>query len=100
MKRRQWAVFCSSTVLVILFWAVTPLQSGIFAVTHVQKSSTLPVVPSPGFLSLEEQTEKLTLNFINAGISLRNVMASLYLQKKILFSRFCSTSSLPLWVHL
>lgn len=46
---------------------MTPLQSGIFAVTRVQKSNILPVVSSPGFLSLEEQAEKLTLNFVNEG---------------------------------
>lgn len=46
---------------------MTPLQSGIFAVTRVQKSQNVPIISSEGLLPLEEQEEKLTLNFINTG---------------------------------
>ncbi|KAJ9300013.1 hypothetical protein DTO217A2_7978 [Paecilomyces variotii] len=67
MKRRQWAVFCASTILVILFWAVTPLQSGIFAVTSVSRTQVQPMIGSVGFISLEEQADKLNLDFVNDG---------------------------------
>lgn len=64
---RQWAVFCTSTILVAVFWAVTPLQSGIFAVKQIHRSKSLPVITSNQFLPLGEQTDKLDLNFVNDG---------------------------------
>ncbi|KAJ9206310.1 hypothetical protein DTO021D3_2153 [Paecilomyces variotii] len=69
MRRRHWVVFCTSTILVVLFWAVTPVQSGIFAVKSVRKSQIQPVMASPGLLSPEEQSRALTMNFINQGYS-------------------------------
>lgn len=64
---RQWAVFCTSMILVTVFWAVTPLQSGIFAVEQVHQPRSLPLMTSNQFLTLEEQIDKLTLNFVNDG---------------------------------
>jgi hypothetical protein len=64
---RQWTVFCTSIALVILSWVATPLQSGIFTVSTIQISRNLTMHSSPGLLSLEEQANTLTLNFINEG---------------------------------
>ncbi|KKA17766.1 hypothetical protein T310_8296, partial [Rasamsonia emersonii CBS 393.64] len=67
LKRKQWTVFCTALILVILSWVVTPLQSGIFTVRTIQKSETLPMLSSPGLVSLEEQASTLTMNFVNEG---------------------------------
>lgn len=53
--------------MVILFWAVTPLQSGIFTVDSVAKAQIQPMMRSAGFISLEEQADTLSLNFMNDG---------------------------------
>lgn len=66
---RQWTVFCTALILVILSWVVTPLQSGIFTVRTIQKSQNLTMLSSPGLMSLEEQAKTLTLNFVNEGYS-------------------------------
>lgn len=64
-KRHQWAVVCASTIMVLVFWAVTPLQSGIFATSLVQKVQPLQMAVSDQLLSPSEQTNVLTLNFLN-----------------------------------
>jgi hypothetical protein len=64
---RQWTVFCTSVILIILSWVVTPLQSGIFTVSTVQISQNLTMLSSPGLISLEEQDNTLTMNFMNEG---------------------------------
>ncbi|KAK2763098.1 hypothetical protein FQN54_009732 [Arachnomyces sp. PD_36] len=64
-KRKQWAVFCTSTIVVAVFWVVTPLQSGIFAVKQVHRSSSIPIVTSNQLIPLKDQIDKLTLNFGN-----------------------------------
>ncbi|KAL1970743.1 hypothetical protein VTN77DRAFT_2577 [Rasamsonia byssochlamydoides] len=69
LKRKQWTVFCTSLILVILSWVVTPLQSGIFSIQTIQKSQNITILSSPGLVSLEEQTKTLTLNFVNEGYS-------------------------------
>ncbi|GAD93567.1 hypothetical protein MYCGRDRAFT_110449 [Paecilomyces variotii No. 5] len=53
--------------MVILFWAVTPLQSGIFAVDSVSRVQIQSMMRSAGFISLEEQADTLSLNFMNDG---------------------------------
>ncbi|GAB7347094.1 hypothetical protein MBLNU459_g3224t1 [Dothideomycetes sp. NU459] len=56
LKNRHWPVFSVSLVIVVTFWAVTPLQSGIFATENRTLSSTVPMLSSTSYLPIGKQT--------------------------------------------
>lgn len=35
LKRRHWSVFASSMIMVLIFWGLTPTQSGLFAIRTI-----------------------------------------------------------------
>ena len=62
---RHWAVFLAGTIMILIFWVVTPLQSAIFNTGTVTRLLPTALVP------LESQSARLNVNFLNTayGIS-------------------------------
>lgn len=50
-----------------MFWAITPLQSGIFTTGTVTTSDHVSLRISSGFLPLADQDDKLSTNFLDIG---------------------------------
>lgn len=53
--RRHWSVFATSMIMVLIFWGLTPTQSGLFAVRTVTISETLPMMVPSGYMPISVQ---------------------------------------------
>lgn len=42
LRRKHWSVFASSMVMVLIFWGLTPMQSGLFAVRTILVTEDFP----------------------------------------------------------
>ena len=56
---RHWAVFLAGSIMMLVGWGITPLQSGIFAVTRVIKTSTVHVNTISSLAPLASQVDNL-----------------------------------------
>ncbi|OHW94646.1 hypothetical protein CSPAE12_06735 [Colletotrichum incanum] len=69
-KRRHWAVFYGGTVMVMIFWLITPLQSAILGTgpVNVRRLTTvsIPEVPRPA----SEQIMPMDQSILNEGYAI------------------------------
>ncbi|KAI9874731.1 MAG: hypothetical protein M1830_009346 [Pleopsidium flavum] len=63
----QWAVVCAGTIIVVVFWAVTPLQSGIFASSSISRSTAVPMAISRSISPVSEQADTMDGGFLNTA---------------------------------
>ncbi|KAI9830034.1 MAG: hypothetical protein M1819_005864 [Sarea resinae] len=68
-RRRHWSVFCAGTAMVLIFWAITPLQSGIFSTATITASTSSPLVSRQSLLPVGIQSSTLDANFLNSAYS-------------------------------
>ncbi|KAH7374207.1 hypothetical protein BKA64DRAFT_649216 [Cadophora sp. MPI-SDFR-AT-0126] len=70
-RRKHWAVFLAGTIMILIFWVVTPLQSAIFNTGTVTRLVPTNMGTSASLISLESQSSRLNVNFLNSayGIS-------------------------------
>lgn len=66
-RKRQWVVVLASTVMILVVWAVTPLQNGIFAVRIVEVENPAPVKVVESPLQLTDQIAPLRKGFLSAA---------------------------------
>jgi Protein of unknown function (DUF3433) len=64
---REWAVASASLTTVCIFWAVTPLQSGVFTVALATVSQNVSVSSPAHLLPSSKQVEILDANLVNAA---------------------------------
>ncbi|KAH8908325.1 hypothetical protein BR93DRAFT_976515 [Coniochaeta sp. PMI_546] len=58
-KRKHWQVFLAGTIMMIVFWAVTPLQSAIFGLQTVVVTKTVSMADTARFATLGQQLDVL-----------------------------------------
>jgi len=63
LKRRHWPVFWAGTAMVVVFWGITPFQTGIFAVETINMVTKESMMVSTAFMTVEQQQSKLTANY-------------------------------------
>lgn len=70
-RRRHWGVFSSGTIMLIIFWIITPLQPAIFNTGTVTRTFTMDMVQTGSLIPLATQFGKMNTNLLNRayGIS-------------------------------
>ncbi|TAQ88659.1 hypothetical protein B7494_g3002 [Chlorociboria aeruginascens] len=66
-RRKHWAVFFASTIMLMIFWVITPLQSAIFNTGTVTRSIPTIMGTSASLIPLEMQYSKLNANFLDTA---------------------------------
>ncbi|RDW81900.1 hypothetical protein BP6252_03012 [Coleophoma cylindrospora] len=66
-RRKHWGVFFAGTIMLLVFWGITPLQSAIFNIGTVTRTIETTMADSGRLSSLEAQTTGLNANFLNTG---------------------------------
>lgn len=62
---RHWLVFYAGTVMMLIFWALTPLQSAIFGTQSIAITKQLSVADIGGFVTLGQQLDVLDASVLN-----------------------------------
>ena len=65
VKNKHWLVFLSGTAMVVVFWAITPLQSAQLGTGRVQRSESIPVYQRGGLVPLQDQEPLLGVGIIS-----------------------------------
>ncbi|KAF2492362.1 hypothetical protein BU16DRAFT_620741 [Lophium mytilinum] len=96
MRNRHWPVFWASTVMVMITWGLVPIQAGIFATSTVTKSSEVPMLVPTGPLSLDQQKEIVTTQYMQSvfGITWLNETLPPYMSRLLTLAPF-KTQSQP-----
>ncbi|KAK3327713.1 hypothetical protein B0T19DRAFT_171893 [Cercophora scortea] len=66
-RRKHWPVFFSGTAMIILFWAITPLQSAVFGVKSVILSENTTMTIKSTLPSIQEQTTRMDTSILNSA---------------------------------
>ncbi|RDW62552.1 hypothetical protein BP5796_10854 [Coleophoma crateriformis] len=66
-RKKHWGVFFAGSIMLLVFWAITPLQSAIFNTGTVTRTIETTMADTGRLLSLEAQTSGLNANFLNTG---------------------------------
>ncbi|KUJ06743.1 uncharacterized protein LY89DRAFT_661803 [Mollisia scopiformis] len=71
VRRKHWGVFFAGSVMLMIFWVLTPLQSAIFNTGSVSRNTKFNMTASLELLPLPLQDTGLNANFMNMayGIS-------------------------------
>ncbi|KAF5523890.1 hypothetical protein CGCA056_v004567 [Colletotrichum aenigma] len=69
-KRRHWPVFYGGTVMVIIFWLITPLQSAILAAGPINVRRATNISSLASIRPLAEQPKLMDTSILNEGYSL------------------------------
>ncbi|KAJ9158275.1 Protein AIG2 [Coniochaeta hoffmannii] len=64
-KKKHWLVFLAGTIMMLIFWAVTPLQSAIFGAQAVSVTKQLVTSDTAKLGTLEEQLNALDSSILN-----------------------------------
>ncbi|KAK6440034.1 hypothetical protein LTR95_003733, partial [Oleoguttula sp. CCFEE 5521] len=57
VRRKNWSVFATLMIMVLVFWGLTPIQAGIFAVRTVTVHDATPIYRATGHITTQEQGE-------------------------------------------
>ncbi|KAF4624946.1 hypothetical protein G7Y89_g13225 [Cudoniella acicularis] len=66
-RRKHWSVFFAGTIMLIVFWVITPLQSAIFNTGLATREIQTSMIVSSKISPIEDQSEILNGNFLNTG---------------------------------
>lgn len=66
-KQRHWPVFITGSVMMLIFWAITPLQGAIFGKQSVTVSMSATMSIKSGFIPVEEQAAVIDASVLNAA---------------------------------
>lgn len=66
-KQRHWPVFITGSVMMLIFWAITPLQGAIFGQQAVTVSRNTVMVPNSGLIAIEEQAALIDVSILNSA---------------------------------
>lgn len=66
-KQRHWPVFITGSIMMLIFWAITPLQGAIFGQQAVTVSRNRAMTPSSGLMAVEEQAALIDVSILNSA---------------------------------
>ncbi|KAH9209381.1 hypothetical protein DL95DRAFT_477433, partial [Leptodontidium sp. 2 PMI_412] len=66
-RRKHWGVFLAGTIMLLVFWVITPLQSAIFATGVATRSIPTTFGTSTALIPFESQIKALNANFLNTA---------------------------------
>lgn len=66
-KQRHWPVFITGSIMMLIFWAITPLQGAIFGQQSVTVSRSHAMTASPSLIPLEEQAALIDVSILNSA---------------------------------
>ncbi|KAK7711963.1 hypothetical protein SLS64_005234 [Diaporthe eres] len=66
-KQRHWPVFITGSVMMLIFWAITPLQGAIFGQQAVTVSTSSVMDPGSGLVAVEEQAALIDVSILNSA---------------------------------
>lgn len=66
-KQRHWPVFITGSIMMLIFWAITPLQGSIFGKQAVTVSREAVMSIRSGFIPVEEQAALIDASVLNAA---------------------------------
>ncbi|KAJ3576528.1 hypothetical protein NPX13_g3672 [Xylaria arbuscula] len=69
-RRRHWPVFYAGTIVVIVFWFITPLQSSIFGVGPVHISRQVLISAPTSMVDATDQAPLLDIGVLNDAFSI------------------------------
>ncbi|KAL5608997.1 hypothetical protein FOVSG1_003678 [Fusarium oxysporum f. sp. vasinfectum] len=69
-KRKHWPVFFGGTAMVIVFWALTPLQSALLGTGIVKQTDMTTLVNRSQLLPVAEHVVVLDPEFLNTGYAI------------------------------
>ncbi|OQO13974.1 hypothetical protein B0A48_00849 [Cryoendolithus antarcticus] len=55
VRRKHWSVFATSMIMVLVFWGLTPIQAGIFAVRTVAVHESMPLHRARSYVPTTQQ---------------------------------------------
>jgi hypothetical protein len=67
MEPRQWTVLIASTSMLMVAWAVTPLQNGIFNTSVTTVNTPVKVQTASSLIPVDKQGNELSADFLMAG---------------------------------
>jgi hypothetical protein len=67
MNIRHWLVFLAGTIMMLIFWALTPLQSAIFGTQSVVVSKQLTATDTSRLGTLEQQLDMMDSSILNTA---------------------------------
>ncbi|KAM0216264.1 hypothetical protein ACHAQI_002680 [Fusarium lateritium] len=69
-KRRHWPVFFGGTAMVIVFWALTPLQSALFGTGVILQTEVVPLLNRSQLIPVSRHEATLDPQFLNTGYAI------------------------------
>ncbi|KAI6782432.1 Protein of unknown function (DUF3433) [Emericellopsis cladophorae] len=69
-KRKHWLVFLSGTAMVLIFWAITPLQSAQLGTNEVKLTETRDLDARAQLLPIAEQRDVLDSKILHTGYAI------------------------------
>ncbi|KAL2676968.1 hypothetical protein Neosp_010735 [[Neocosmospora] mangrovei] len=69
-KSKHWPVFFAGTAMVIVFWALTPLQSALLGTGIVTQTELATIQARSQLLPLQQQVSLLDPEFLNTGYAI------------------------------
>ncbi|KAF4345269.1 hypothetical protein FBEOM_771 [Fusarium beomiforme] len=69
-KRKHWPVFFGGTAMVIVFWALTPLQSALLGTGIVKQTDVVTLMNRSQLLPVAEHVVVLDPEFLNTGYAI------------------------------
>ncbi|KAE8446044.1 hypothetical protein EG329_012552 [Mollisiaceae sp. DMI_Dod_QoI] len=70
MRRKHWGVFFAGSVMVMVLWIVTPLQSAIFNTGTVSRNLTANMITNASLSPFTQQSTALNANFMNMAYAI------------------------------
>jgi hypothetical protein len=67
---RHWAVFVAGLATMVIFWAVTPIQSAILTIGTVSRTRQTSMIATGFLLPTHIQRNALNANFLNAAFAI------------------------------
>ncbi|KAK6441918.1 hypothetical protein LTR95_001835, partial [Oleoguttula sp. CCFEE 5521] len=55
VRRKHWSVFATSMIMVLVFWGLTPIQAGIFAVNTIVVEDAIRMNRATGYTNVDDQ---------------------------------------------
>ncbi|GIZ47520.1 hypothetical protein CKM354_001060900 [Cercospora kikuchii] len=88
-KRRQWAVFSGSIIMILVFWGLTPIQAGMFATRTIVLQEAVTPWQSLAYTPIEQQGN-LTVDYAQSTYNIAWLNESLppYMTKEYMLAPF------------
>ncbi|KAF5027283.1 hypothetical protein F66182_626 [Fusarium sp. NRRL 66182] len=69
-KRKHWPVFFGGTAMVIVFWALTPLQSALLGTGIVKQTDITTIINRSQLIPVTQHVRALDPEFLNTGYAI------------------------------